>query len=122
MILEKIVLLLEEKGYFIDPKTGKKQMGNMEDAINVFFDKILKDLNQEYSQEKNLKEEEIPSDPIDTITMDVPLFLRILEYAREDAQEDIDLHDVTQNAISGTKEKGILSMEDYEALISKGIE
>ena len=56
-------------------------------------------------------------DAIDTITMDVPLFLRILEYSREDAQKDIDLHDVTDKAISLGKERGILSMEDYEEIV-----
>ena len=33
-------------------------------------------------------------DAVDTITMDIPLFLRMLEYSREDAQKDLDLHDV----------------------------
>jgi hypothetical protein len=35
--------------------------------------------------------------PRDIITVDVPLFIRLLEYAREDAQTDMDLHDVTDN-------------------------
>jgi hypothetical protein len=56
-------------------------------------------------------------DAIDTITMDVPLFIRILEYSREDAQKDVDLHDVTDKAISLGKERGILSMEDYEEIV-----
>ena len=47
-------------------------------------------------------------DAIDTISMDVPLFLRMLEYAREDAQEDVDLHDVTQRAIELSKAKPFL--------------
>ena len=56
-------------------------------------------------------------DPVDTITMDVPLFLRMLEYSREDAAEDMDLHDVTEKAISLGKERGILQMEDYNEII-----
>jgi nucleoid DNA-binding protein len=56
-------------------------------------------------------------DAIDTITMDVPLFIRMLEYAREDASQDMDLHDVTEKAISLNKEKGILSMEDYNDIV-----
>lgn len=56
-------------------------------------------------------------DPIDTITMDVPLFIRILEYSREDAQTDMDLHDLAEKAIAGTKQQGILSMDDYNMLI-----
>ena len=39
-------------------------------------------------------------DKVDTITMDIPLFLRMLEYSREDASQDMDLHDVTEKSIS----------------------
>ncbi len=60
-------------------------------------------------------------DPVDTITMDVPLFIRMLEYSREDAQEDMDLHDVAEKAISLNKEKDILSMEDYNEIVG-GVE
>jgi hypothetical protein len=55
-------------------------------------------------------------DAIDTISMDVPLFLRMLEYAREDAQQDVDLHDVTQRVIELNKAKPFLSMEDYNEI------
>jgi len=68
---------------------------------------------------QNLREEE---DPVDIIAMDVPLFIRMLEYAREDAETDMDLHDVTERAIEATKLRGLLSMEDYESIIGKPIE
>jgi uncharacterized protein YajQ (UPF0234 family) len=58
-------------------------------------------------------------DPIDTITMDVPLFIRVLEYAREDAQADMDLHDLAEKAISATKQQGMLSMDDYDMLVGE---
>lgn len=49
------------------------------------------------------------------ISMDVPLFMRMLEYAREDAADDLDLHFVTENIIrlSG----GVLTMADYEQIV-----
>ena len=56
-------------------------------------------------------------DAVDTITMDIPLFLRMLEYSREDASQDMDLHDVTEKANTLGKEKGILSMEDYNEIV-----
>jgi hypothetical protein len=62
-----------------------------------------------------LKKEE---DKVDTITMDVPLFIRMLEYSREDAAEDMDLHDVTEKAIALGKERGILQMDDYKEIIN----
>ena len=57
-------------------------------------------------------------DAIDTISMDIPLFLRMLEYAKEDAQEDVDLHDVTQRATELSKTKPFLSMEDYNEIVA----
>jgi hypothetical protein len=49
--------------------------------------------------------------PRDIITVDVPLFIRLLEYAREDAQTDMDLHDLTENIISLSASGKTLSME-----------
>jgi hypothetical protein len=60
---------------------------------------------------------EVEEDVVDTITMDVPLFIRMLEFAREDASTDMDLHDVAENAISLNKGKEFLSMEDYDSII-----
>jgi len=53
----------------------------------------------------------------DTITLDVPLFIRLLEYAREDAQSDMDLHSVTENAISLSIPGKTLTMDDYSSIV-----
>jgi hypothetical protein len=63
-----------------------------------------------------VKEKEQP-DAIDIVTLDVPLFIRMLEYAKEEAADDMDLHDLATKTIALSKQRGILSMEDYEALI-----
>lgn len=55
-------------------------------------------------------------DKVDTITMDVPLMLRMLEYAREDAKTDLDLHDVTERLIQLSK-GGPVTMDDYEDIV-----
>ena len=55
--------------------------------------------------------------PRDIITVDVPLFIRLLEYAREDAQTDMDLHDVTEKIISLSISGKTLSMDDYSTII-----
>ena len=55
--------------------------------------------------------------PRDIITVDVPLFIRLLEYAREDTQTDMDLHDVTEKIISLASSGKILSMDDYSTII-----
>jgi hypothetical protein len=53
----------------------------------------------------------------DTITVDVPLFIRLLEYAREDAQTDMDLHNVSENAISLALSGKTLTMDDYSMIV-----
>jgi hypothetical protein len=73
-----------------------------------------KKLEKELEDQGLLHEEE---DKIDIVTMDVPLFIRALEYAKEDAQEDMDLHDFAERAIAATKEQGILQMDDYDMLV-----
>jgi hypothetical protein len=53
----------------------------------------------------------------DTITLDVPLFIRLLEYAREDAQTDMDLHNVAENAIGLALSGKVLTMNDYNMIV-----
>lgn len=55
--------------------------------------------------------------PRDIITVDVPLFIRLLEYAREDAQTDMDLHNVSENAISLALSGKTLTMDDYSSIV-----
>jgi len=55
--------------------------------------------------------------PRDTITLDVPLFIRLLEYAREDAQADMDLHNVAENAIGLALSGKTLTMDDYSSIV-----
>ena len=70
--------------------------------------------SKEYiSNRKQVKEEK---NPIDTITMDVPLFIRMMEFAREDVKSDLDLHDVAEKAISLSDEGKTLTMSDYETM------
>jgi hypothetical protein len=76
--------------------------------VQEFFSKPMGEVKQE--------------DPTDIIAMDVPLFIRMLEYAREDAEQDVDLHNVAERAIEAVKLRGLLSMEDYNDLIGEPIE
>jgi hypothetical protein len=66
------------------------------------------------SKDKTLNEE---FNPADKIMMDVPLFIRLLEYAREDAKTDMDLHNITEKAISLSTEDKVLTMSDYNSII-----
>lgn len=57
------------------------------------------------------------ADEVDTVTLDIPLLIRLFEYAREDAKTDMDLHSATERLIELGKEHGTLSMDQYEAIV-----
>ena len=59
----------------------------------------------------------IQFNPTDKITVDVPLFIRLLEYAREDAKTDMDLHKVTENILALSEENSTLTMDQYKDII-----
>ena len=94
------------------------------------FEKVAKAAAKEYGSKeagqkvaaaamwKNIKEEE-GENPIDVIVMDVPLFIRMLEYAREDASTDMDLHDVAEKAVTLSAQGEPLTMDYYNNLISQ---
>lgn len=57
--------------------------------------------------------------PIDKVSLDIPLFIRLLEYAKEDAKTDMDLHDLTENITRLSETGNTLSMKDYASIIPK---
>jgi len=59
-----------------------------------------------------------PENPIDTTTLDIPLLIRLLEYSKEDAQTDMDLHKVAENIIELSKGGKTLTMSDYNSIVS----
>jgi hypothetical protein len=63
---------------------------------------------------KTMKEE---MNPIDVVTMDVPLLIRMMEYAREDAKSDLNLHDIAEKAIALSTSGKVLTMADYNAIV-----
>jgi hypothetical protein len=89
---------------------------NKPDDFYDKFNKIVDEFNLKGFVKTSMSEAK-KEDAVDTITMDIPLFLRMLEYSREDASQDMDLHDVTEKANVLSKERGILSMEDYEEIV-----
>lgn len=56
--------------------------------------------------------------PIDVVSLDIPLLIRIMEYSKEDAQTDMDLHKVAENIIELSKQGKTLTMEDYSYIVS----
>lgn len=53
----------------------------------------------------------------DVLCMNVPLFLRLLEFSREDASKDKDLHVITENITKICNNGGTATMDDYDAIV-----
>jgi hypothetical protein len=73
--------------------------------IQEFFSKPIEEINT-----------------VDTITVDIPLFIRLLEYSREDAKDDMDLHNVAEKALQLGVSGKTLTMSDYDSLVGKNID
>ena len=55
---------------------------------------------------------------MDIVKLDVPLFIRLLELAREDVKQDADLHDVAQKVIELSQGDNVVTMADYDEIVS----
>ncbi len=54
----------------------------------------------------------------DYICADVPLFLILLEWSKEDTNKDADLHIIAKKLVDACKAKeNVLTMDDYAALM-----
>lgn len=53
----------------------------------------------------------------DVVHLDVPLFIRLIELAREDVKQDADLHDIAQKVIELSKDR-VVTMADYDQIVS----
>lgn len=54
---------------------------------------------------------------MDIVQLDVPLFIRLLELAREDVKQDADLHDVAE-AVIKMSQNGPVTMADYDQIVA----
>lgn len=53
---------------------------------------------------------------MDIVQLDVPLFIRLLELAREDVKQDADLHDVAEAVIQLSQDDPA-TMADYDKIV-----
>ena len=84
---------------------SKKQV--VKESVS-YEDALLARLEKEADRAANI-------DKIDTVTMDVPLLIRVFELVREDVKTDMDLHNLVERLLS-LKDKGVLTMDDYETI------
>lgn len=67
----------------------------------------------------NVDESVTNNNPTDTVSMDIPFLIRVMEYSKEDAKTDMDLHAATEKMISASKSGKTLTMDDYDSIFSK---
>lgn len=53
---------------------------------------------------------------MDIIKLDVPLFIRLLELAREEIKDDADIHDVTE-IVTKLSQQGVVGMDKYNEIV-----
>jgi hypothetical protein len=54
---------------------------------------------------------------MDIIKLDVPLFIRLLELAREEIKDDADIHDVAE-IVTKLSQQGVIGMDQYKDIVS----
>lgn len=83
------------------------------------------DLTSKYTDSEEMSEEESEEDkdnPVDVVKMDIPLFIRMLEFAREDAVDDEQLHAVTERITKMAAEGKIITMAEYDKIVGASTE
>ena len=70
-----------------------------------------------------LEADEVPpapqTDPMDLITLDVPLLIRLFELMHEEVQDDAELHEIATRILEVSKQsEGPLTMESYNEILN----
>jgi len=120
-------ILALQKQFFNQYKHNKKSWINKygADAEKVMTGAAFKRAESSAMKENKQRIREMvrkalmgPENPTDTAILDIPLLIRIMEYAKEDAQSDMDLHKVAENIIELSKEGKTLTMDNYNSILS----
>ena len=99
------------KSALMKPMEGKKS--DMDGDGDIDSKDYLLKRDAAIKKAMAVKEE---TNPMDVVAMDVPLLIRMMEFAREDAKADLDLHNIAEKAIALSGEGRTLTMSDYETI------
>ena len=64
-----------------------------------------------------MEQEPQDGNPPDAITLNIPLLVRLLEYAKEDAEDDMALHRVAEQLTKLAADGKTLTMDDYDDIV-----
>lgn len=104
--------------HYTDPAGNKRTQKN-----DPFYPEYDKQKQGKPSKEKlarlGLKSEEYldEENAVDKVTMDIPLLIRIMEYSKEDAKSDMDLHKVAEKLTELSASGKTLSMDCYSEIV-----
>lgn len=118
---------LEAAGHNAPPKGTKKFNGKNTKPVDYEntelvpgFGRVPKGWAQKngYAKAEPVKEETLTeaNAGVDTINMTVPLFIRCLEWAKEEAKDDVQIHKFVEKVIS---KGGTLNTDDYESFLNE---
>jgi len=85
-------------------------------------DLSLEDKDSDETEVTEEEGEEDKDNPVDVVKMDIPLFIRMLEFAREDAVDDEQLHTVTERITKMAAEGNIITMAEYDKIVGASTE
>jgi hypothetical protein len=82
-------------------------------------DKLTKDRNDGYNVASGYPTTKVSEaiDGTDHVTMTVPLLIRCLEWAKEEAKDDVEIHKFVENIVA---KGGVLETDDYEDFLKEG--
>jgi hypothetical protein len=69
-----------------------------------------------------MENQEQEENKMDVISVDVPLFIRLLEFAREDSTDDMQLHDIAEKLIELCADGDIMTMEQYDEIVGTKVD
>jgi hypothetical protein len=91
----------------------------LEELMHYEFDGLPSPHDAPEIEVTDLSPDTAVDNPLDSLTMDVPLFIRLLEWAKEESQTDMDLHRISENALK--LRSGLLTMKDYDSIIIQSL-
>lgn len=105
---EKIMSAAEDEAEWVG---DVEEIGSSDVSISV------KRVIQALQDQHGVKEAE--ENPRDVVNVDVPMLIRVMEFAREDAQSDVDLHKVAERLTELSANGRTVTMDDYNAVVSE---
>ena len=98
------------------PAWLQKKIDLVDDYVGTIYDYLV------HGKNVVAEEEEEGENPEDVIRLDVPAFLKFMEYAREEAANDEALHDVTEKLVAASADGKVVTMKDYEKMMGEKTE